>query len=93
MPESVFWELVESIFGRSYGHSLAQDLSLDELGGYTAKEALHAGIDPSIVWNILCDHMDIPDSQRWAYAPTAPPLPEEISEISAKLIKTHTHKN
>lgn len=93
MPESVFWELLESIFGRGYGHSLARDLTLDELGGYTAEKALCAGIDPRTVWNILCEHMDIPDSQRWTCAPIAPPFPKEISEISAKLIEVHIPKH
>ena len=48
---------------------------LDRLGGMTAVDALSAGEEPRVVWNVLCDQMGIPDSQRWGKDHNAPPMP------------------
>lgn len=66
VQEREFWQLLEEVLGRSYGRSLAHDQVLDRLGGMTAVDALSAGEEPRVVWNVLCDQMGIPDSQRWA---------------------------
>lgn len=66
MREREFWELVDEVFGHGYGRSLVQDQHLDALAGLTAAQALSAGEQPRVVWNVLCDHMDVPDPQRWA---------------------------
>jgi hypothetical protein len=73
--EREFWELLEEIFGRSYGRSLAHDQQLTALGGMSVVQALAAGVEPRVVWNVLCDQMDVPDSQRWGRDHNAPPLP------------------
>lgn len=78
MREREFWELLEEVFGRSYGRSLAHDQGLTKLSGRTVVEALDDGVEPRVVWNVLCDHMDIPDSQRWGKDHVAPPLPPEM---------------
>lgn len=75
MQEREFWELLEEVFGRSYGRALSVDQRLGKLNGLTVVEALHDGVEPRIVWNVLCDQMDIPDSQRWGKDHNAPPLP------------------
>lgn len=41
----------------------------------TAVDALGAGEEPRVVWNVLCDQMGIPDSQRWGKDHNAPPMP------------------
>ena len=41
----------------------------------TAVEALDAGEEPRVVWNVLCDQMNIPDSRRWGKGHNAPPMP------------------
>lgn len=33
------------------------------------------GEQPRVVWNVLCDHMDVPDPQRWGSDHNAPPMP------------------
>ncbi|MCI1831486.1 MAG: DUF3046 domain-containing protein [Bifidobacterium sp.] len=75
MREREFWELLEEVFGRSYGRSLARDQRLTELGGSNVLEALARGIEPRVVWNVLCDQMDVPDRRRWGRDHNAPPLP------------------
>lgn len=75
MHEREFWQLLEHVFGRSYGRSLSRDLHLPALGSMTAVEALAKGEEPRVVWNVLCDQMDVPDSRRWGKDHNAPPLP------------------
>ena len=77
MHEREFWELLDEVFGRSYGRSLARDQRLTALGSRTVVEALAAGEEPRTVWNVLCDQMDVPDSRRWGKGGdhVAPPKP------------------
>ena len=65
MQEREFWQLLEEVLGRSYGRALAHDQVLDRLNGLTAVEAFEMGEEPRVVWNVLCDQMNIPDSKRW----------------------------
>ena len=81
MREREFWELVDEVFGHGYGRSLVQDQHLDALAGLTAAQALSAGEQPRVVWNVLCDHMDVPDPQRWGSDHNAPPMPVEELKI------------
>ena len=73
--EREFWQLLEEVFGRVYGRSLSKYQRLPKLGDMTVVEALAAGEEPRVVWNVLCDQMDIPDSRRWGKDHNAPPLP------------------
>jgi hypothetical protein len=75
LREREFWELLEGIFGRSYGRSLSKDQQLHELDSLTVVEALESGVEPRTVWNVLCDQMDVPDSRRWGKDHNAPPMP------------------
>lgn len=75
VQEREFWQLLEEVLGRSYGRALAHDQVLDRLGGMTAVDALGAGEEPRVVWNVLCDQMGIPDSRRWGKDHNAPPMP------------------
>ncbi len=75
MREREFWELLEEVFGRSYGRSLSRDQRLFKLDDRTVVEALADGEEPRVVWNVLCDQMDIPDSKRWGKDHNAPPMP------------------
>lgn len=60
-----FWELVDEVFGRAYGRTLASDQVLSVLDDRTAEQAIEAGIEPRTVWHALCDAMDVPDRYRW----------------------------
>lgn len=65
MRHREFWELLEDVFGRAYGRSLAGDLVLEALDGRTAVRALDDGEEPRRVWHELCDAMGLPDAERW----------------------------
>jgi hypothetical protein len=75
MHEREFWQLVDEVFGHAFGRSLAKDEHMPRLHDWTAEEALAHGIRPRVVWNILCDQMQVPDSARWGHSHVAPPLP------------------
>lgn len=75
MREREFWQLLEEVFGRSYGRALSRDQQLTCLADMTVVEALDAGEEPRVVWNVLCDQMGIPDSERWGRDHNAPPMP------------------
>ncbi|WP_291527697.1 DUF3046 domain-containing protein [Bifidobacterium sp. UBA744] len=75
MREREFWQLVDEVFGHSYGRSLARDQQLAALRCMTVREALAAGEEPRTVWNVLCDQMDVPDARRWGKDHVAPPKP------------------
>ena len=75
VQEREFWQLLEEVFGRSYGRALAHDQVLDRLDGMAAVEALDAGEEPRVVWNVLCDQMGVPDERRWGKDHNAPPMP------------------
>ena len=42
------------------------------------REALAAGEEPRVVWNVLCGQMDVPDAKRWGRDHNAPPLPVDF---------------
>ena len=75
MREREFWELLDEVFGHSYGRSLARDQQLIALDCSTVEQALSDGVEPRVVWNVLCDQMDIADDRRWGKGHNAPPLP------------------
>ena len=77
MREREFWQLLDEVFGHRYGRSLAQDQRLFKLDDHTVVEALAAGVEPRVVWNVLCDQMDVPDRRRWGRDHNAPPLPAQ----------------
>ena len=61
-----------------YGRALAHDQGLTKLHGMTVVEALAAGEEPRVVWNVLCGQMDVPDAKRWGRDHNAPPLPVDF---------------
>jgi hypothetical protein len=75
MREREFWQLLEEVFGRSYGRALPHDQQLTDLNGMSVVEALDSGVEPRVVWNVLCNQMQVPDSKRWDKDHNAPPLP------------------
>nr|WP_217626121.1 DUF3046 domain-containing protein [Bifidobacterium santillanense] len=67
--------MLEEVFGRGYGRALSRDQQLTALNNMTVVEALDAGEEPRVVWNVLCDQMGIPDAERWGSDHNAPPMP------------------
>ena len=78
MREREFWQLLEEVFGRTYGRALSRDQQLPALGNMTVVEALESGQEPRVVWNVLCDQMEVPDAKRWGSDHNAPPMPHRV---------------
>jgi hypothetical protein len=61
---SHFWTLMDDEFGAEYAGSLARDHVLGALGNRTVRQALADGESPRVVWEALCDDMDVPAERR-----------------------------
>jgi hypothetical protein len=59
-----FWERMQARFGSAYATSVARDQVIGRLGNRTASEALEAGEDPRDVWLAVCEHFEVPVSDR-----------------------------
>ncbi|HEX3823328.1 MAG TPA: DUF3046 domain-containing protein [Mycobacteriales bacterium] len=59
-----FWWRMEAQFGHAYAASVANDQVIGRLGGRSIVAALDAGEDPKTVWQAVCEHFEIPVSQR-----------------------------
>ena len=55
---------MEARFGRVYAASVARDQVIARLGNRTPHEALQAGEDPRDVWLAVCEHFEVPVSDR-----------------------------
>lgn len=64
MRLSEFWIAMTDEFGGPYGRALAQDLTLTEVEGLTAQQAISAGYDPRDIWLAICRAADVP-ADRW----------------------------
>jgi hypothetical protein len=53
---TVFWERMNGRFAR--------DLVIAQLGGRTVSSALEAGEEPQVVWNAVCEAVDVPVRDR-----------------------------
>ncbi|SDC70485.1 Protein of unknown function [Sanguibacter gelidistatuariae] len=67
MRNREFWQLVDEVFGPTYGRTLAADQVLSALGDRTVEQSIEDGVEPREVWHALCDAMDVPDAQRWGH--------------------------
>lgn len=67
MKHSEFWQVLEETFGAGYGRSVAEDLVLSAVGGRTAARALQDGVAPRVVWDAVCDEMDLDEATRWRH--------------------------
>ncbi len=64
MKLSEFRQAVEEEFGEVHGRVLARELTLDELAGRTADQALEDGMPIRAVWLALCSANDVPVERR-----------------------------
>ncbi|HVE98621.1 MAG TPA: DUF3046 domain-containing protein [Mycobacteriales bacterium] len=64
MRLTVFWERMNGRFGEVYADSVVRDVTIGELGGRTAQEALDAGVPAKQVWLALCEFFEIPAKER-----------------------------
>jgi len=67
VKHSEFWQVLEETFGEGYGRSVAEDLVLSGVGGRTAVQALADGVPPRVVWDAVCDEMNLDEATRWRH--------------------------
>jgi hypothetical protein len=61
---TVFWDRMNSQFGKEYAASVAQDYVLADIGSRTVNQALADGVAVKSIWQAVCDAFDVPDSLR-----------------------------
>lgn len=59
-----FWERMGERFGPAYADSVARDQVIGRLGNRTVYEALAAGETPKQVWRAVCEHFEVPVTDR-----------------------------
>lgn len=64
MRRTDFWKRMNRRFGPAYADSVARDQSLAELDGRTVHQALAAGVEAKQVWLAVCEHFQVPSSER-----------------------------
>lgn len=64
MTRSEFLRALTEEFGEVMAATVTRDVVLGVLGNLTASEALEAGVEPKVVWEALCEAMDVPVSRR-----------------------------
>ncbi|AWB82948.1 DUF3046 domain-containing protein [Corynebacterium yudongzhengii] len=58
-----FHQLMSDVFGPQQGNWIAHTHHLPKLGG-TPEELIDGGVNPSRVWDEICEDFDVPDNQR-----------------------------
>lgn len=59
-----FWARMRAQFGDVYAQSVAKDYVFEKLGGRTIDRALADGEDAKVVWRVVCDTFNVPESLR-----------------------------
>jgi hypothetical protein len=59
-----FWDRMDRQFGRGYADSVARDQVIAGLDHRSVHEALADGEDARTVWLAVCEHFEVPVSQR-----------------------------
>lgn len=65
MRLSEFRALMEQEFGRGYAETVAGNHHLHALGDRTPEQAIADGEKVRLVWETLCDDMDVPPERRY----------------------------
>ena len=73
MKHSEFRRALDETFGSAYGRTLAAELALLPLGSRTADQALSEGVAPQLVWDAVCQEMDLDERVRWRHRGTMDP--------------------
>jgi hypothetical protein len=58
---------MEAAFGPGRARELADELVLTALGGRTPSQALSGGVPVRVVWDAVCDAMDLDEDARWRH--------------------------
>lgn len=70
MKHSEFRSALDETFGSAYGRTLAAELVLLALENRTADQALADGVAPQLVWDAVCQEMDLDERVRWRHRGT-----------------------
>jgi len=70
VKHSEFRQALDETFGSAYGRTLAAELVLLALGSRTADQALADGVAPQLVWDAVCEEMDLDERVRWRHRGT-----------------------
>lgn len=73
MKHSEFRSALDETFGSAYGRTLAAELVLLALENRTADQALADGVAPQLVWDAVCQEMDLDERVRWRHRGTMEP--------------------
>lgn len=65
MRQSEFRAAVDEVLGVAYGRSIVTDLVLPGIGYRTAEQALGEGEPPQLVWDAVCEELDLGERARW----------------------------
>lgn len=56
---------MDEVLGAAYGRSIVTDLVLPGVGYRTAEVALSEGEPPQVVWDAVCDELELGEQARW----------------------------
>jgi hypothetical protein len=73
MTRSEFLRALAEEFGDVMAATVSRDVVLGVLGNLTANEALDSGVEPKVVWQALCEAMDVPPHRRHGVGLRTPP--------------------
>lgn len=65
MRQSEFTSVVDEVLGSAYGRSIVTDLVLPGVRYRTAEQALIDGEPPQLVWNAVCEELELDEQARW----------------------------
>ena len=64
MRITVFRRMMNDEFGEMRAATISADHVFAALGGVTVDGAIDRGIEPTVVWQAVCEEFDVPDARR-----------------------------
>lgn len=64
MRITVFRKMMDDEFGEMRAATISADHMFAALGGVTVDGAIDQGIEPTVIWQAVCEEFDVPDSRR-----------------------------
>jgi hypothetical protein len=64
MRITVFRKMMDDEFGEMRAATISADHMFAALGGVTVDGAIEAGLEPTAIWQAVCEEFGVPDSRR-----------------------------